>query len=71
MRRLAQGPCSVIVVMVLLSVLLGCERPSEDRSDVPSEGVSTRIQGAGSSFAAPIFQRWLEIYGAATPGALP
>jgi phosphate transport system substrate-binding protein len=67
MRRLAQGSLSVIVVMVLLSALLGCERPSDDRSDVPSEGVSTRIQGAGSSFAAPIFQRWLEIYGAQHP----
>jgi phosphate transport system substrate-binding protein len=67
MPRLAERSLSGIFIMVLLSVLVGCERPSDDRSDVPSAGVSTRIQAAGSSFAAPIFQRWIAVYGAQHP----
>ncbi len=62
--RLVSGILSVC----LLWPLTGCERSSEATAAAGPGAGGTQIVGAGSSFAAPIIQRWMERFGAEHPG---
>lgn len=61
----ASGPVlrGVLLGVVVAMGLGGCERGGEEAaSAVPAAGVQA-ISAAGSSFAAPIFKHWLQVYG--------
>jgi phosphate transport system substrate-binding protein len=61
----ASGPVlrGVLLGVVVAMGLGGCERGGEEaESAVPAAGAQA-ISGAGSSFAAPIFKHWLQVYG--------
>ena len=64
-------PGAVLVSMAAVLVLGGCDGGGEQAaSTLPSDGKQT-ITGAGSSFAAPIFEHWLAQYGAEEPSLAP
>src|SRR5580698_9495881 len=48
--------------VVLLTAVLG-------RSDGGARGTSVKLQGAGASFPAPLYNKWFKAYTAAHPGA--
>lgn len=56
-------PPLVVVCLGALLVLAGCERSAENEPTVSSTDDSAmHIIGAGSSFAAPMFNKWFEVY---------
>jgi ABC-type phosphate transport system substrate-binding protein len=53
------------VVTCLASLFLlfgGCEQPADTALAAPSSESTTNISAAGSSFAAPMFNKWFELY---------
>jgi phosphate transport system substrate-binding protein len=52
----------------MLSLALGgCERAAETTSPPAASESASSLVGAGSSFAAPIFNKWFEVYAADNP----
>lgn len=52
---------------IVLSQLVACERNAESPAKTDPNGPSLTLSSAGSSFAAPIFKKWIEIYGSEHP----
>jgi phosphate transport system substrate-binding protein len=63
MLRFARIASALAVSAIVLSQLVVCERDSEP-PDKTGQNASLTLSAAGSSFAAPIFKRWIEVYGA-------
>ncbi|MBK5932069.1 phosphate ABC transporter substrate-binding protein PstS [Halochromatium salexigens] len=54
-----------LVSVLCLSILGGCQAEQADRVGEPKQPArDDAITAAGSSFAAPLFNKWLEVYGA-------
>ena len=65
MRKALKPVSSVVVTTIALALLAGgCDRAAEPET-APAN--ATTLTGAGSSFAAPIFKRWLTVYGVEHP----
>jgi phosphate transport system substrate-binding protein len=65
MARLVTG---ILLAGLALSQLNGCGRAPEDAAPVAEDAVGRlSITGAGSTFAAPIIQEWLKVYGEDRP----
>ena len=58
---------ALLVSMVAALGLGGCDGGGEQTTSAPPSGGSQTVTGAGSSFAAPIFDHWLAQYGAEHP----
>jgi len=67
MRRIALALTVSCLAALSLSGLGGCERTVDTPAPAPDEGTQS-LTGAGSSFAAPIFNQWIDVYSAAHPG---
>jgi len=57
----------VIACLSALLMLGGCEQSADADPATSSTEATLRISGAGSSFAAPIFNKWFEVYASAHP----
>jgi phosphate transport system substrate-binding protein len=51
----------------LLLTIGACKPSPEGRTNAAESGTEFSLTFAGSTFAAPIFQRWLEVYGDSNP----
>jgi len=68
MRPLANVGARTIAIVVSGTLLLGgCEPASEREKALGASAAGTNLTGAGSSFAAPLFRHWLEVYGSDHP----
>jgi phosphate transport system substrate-binding protein len=52
---------------VFVLSLSGCEQAASPEQDADSSGARLAVTGAGSSFAAPIFEQWIQVYGPEQP----
>ncbi|NEV64599.1 phosphate ABC transporter substrate-binding protein PstS [Thiorhodococcus minor] len=52
---------SLLAALTLIT-LSGCEKAAENAPAASSAEPTMHISGAGSSFAAPMFNKWLEVY---------
>jgi phosphate transport system substrate-binding protein len=57
-----QLPTSIVVCLAALLVLGGCQKSADTEPTATPPGSAMPITGAGSSFAAPMFHKWLEVY---------
>jgi len=67
MPRFARIASALAISAILLSHLAACERDAESPAQTDQNEPSLTLSGAGSSFAAPIFNKWIEVYGAEHP----
>lgn len=68
MRLFARLSTSLILFGVMLLQLYGCHSAPDVQSQADqSAAARLTLYGAGSTFAAPIFQKWMEVYGAKHP----
>ncbi|NBC48326.1 MAG: phosphate ABC transporter substrate-binding protein PstS [Gammaproteobacteria bacterium] len=54
---------TAVAGLTALLVLAGCEQSTEIEPEAASSEARLQITGAGSSFAAPIFNQWFALYG--------
>lgn len=64
MLRFSRIASAFAVSVIVLSPLVACDRESESVDKTDQNGPSLKLSAAGSSFAAPIFNKWIEVYGA-------
>ncbi len=57
-----QAPTSIVVCLAVLLVVGGCEKSADNEPTASSTESTIHITGAGSSFAAPMFNKWFEVY---------
>lgn len=67
MRYLPRTPSAALLASLALSLLSGCERAPQAQRDAPAQGQALAVTAAGSSFAAPMFKKWIEVYGPGHP----
>ena len=66
--RASTNIAALAVIFVSGALLLGgCEPASEGTTAAEASTAVTTVTGAGSSFAAPIFEHWLAVYGSDHP----
>ena len=58
----SQIPISIVASLAVLLVLAGCEKSADTEPTAASTESAMLITGAGSSFAAPMFNKWFEVY---------
>jgi len=66
--RASTNIAALAVTFISGALLLGgCEPASEGTTAAEASTAVTTVTGAGSSFAAPIFEHWLAVYGSDHP----
>jgi ABC-type phosphate transport system substrate-binding protein len=67
MRSSVRALALVVVFGLLTFSLSGCERSAPPEQHADASTAPLAVTGAGSSFAAPIFEHWIKVYGSEHP----
>jgi phosphate transport system substrate-binding protein len=67
MSALVRFVVMILVSVFVLPLIAGCGPSSDSTQSSEARGAGPALTAAGSSFAAPIFNKWIEVYVAAHP----